>query len=175
MVEEEEVHQASYLGKYEEVKVKVLAHNRLLTATDDSGRHPLHWAACGGHEELVSFLIEHGAPVDKSDDIVSILMNNWADVNLQDKLGATPLHRAASKGNIRAMIPILQCNRCSINLQDSEGNTPLHLACEEERLEAVRLLLEHGASTQICNKARKTALEMTSCPSIRRLAHMNEM
>lgn len=30
-----DVHQASYQGKYEEVKEKVLADNSLLTATDD--------------------------------------------------------------------------------------------------------------------------------------------
>ncbi|MPC10083.1 26S proteasome non-ATPase regulatory subunit 10 [Portunus trituberculatus] len=169
------VHEASYQGRYEEVKEKVLNNNRLLTTLDDSERQALHWAACGGHEELASFLIEHGAPVDKADDIVSILMDNWSDVNLQDKRGATALHRAASKGNIQSMALLLQSNQCSINVPDSEGNTPLHLACEEERLEAVRQLLERGAITDKVNREGKTPIQMTSCLSIRRLMRMNEM
>ena len=52
-------------------------------------------------------------------------MDNWSDVNLQDKRGATALHRAASKGNTQSMTPLLQSNMCSVNLPDSEGNTPL--------------------------------------------------
>lgn len=50
-----------------------------------------------------------------------------------------------------------------------------HLACQEERLEAVRLLLEHGAITEIVNKAGKNPMQMTSCLSIRRLTRMNEI
>lgn len=49
-----------------------------------------------------------------------------------------------------------------------------HLACEEERLAAVRLLLEHNASTSMVNKAGKSPLQMTNT-SLRHLTHMNEL
>lgn len=42
---------------------------KLNIALFQSERQALHWAACGGHEELASFLIEHGAEVDKADDV----------------------------------------------------------------------------------------------------------
>ncbi|XP_063611079.1 26S proteasome non-ATPase regulatory subunit 10-like [Penaeus indicus] len=93
---------------------------------------------------------------------------------MQDNMGATALHRASSKGNVRVMVRLLQCNMCSVNIQDKEGNTPLHLACEEERLAAVRLLLEHNASTSMVNKAGKSPLQMTNT-SLRHLTHMNEL
>ena len=36
-----------------------------------------------------------------------------------------------------------------------EGNTPLHLACFHGRLEAMEVLLKHGANTDVCNLAGK--------------------
>lgn len=35
-----------------------------------------------------------------------------------------------------------------------------HLACDEERVEAAKLLVEHGASIYIENKEEKTPLQM---------------
>ena len=32
---------------------------------------PLHWAASGGHNEIVKFLLDHGVPVDEKDDVSS--------------------------------------------------------------------------------------------------------
>lgn len=54
-------------------------------------------------------------------------MDNWAEVNVQDEIGATPLHRAASKGNMRSMAHLLHSNMCSVNTQDKQGNTPLYV------------------------------------------------
>lgn len=44
--------------------------------TFQSDRQALHWAACGGHAELASFLIEQGAEVDKPDDVRCFVMCN---------------------------------------------------------------------------------------------------
>lgn len=37
---------------------------------------------------------------------------------------------------------------------------PSHLACDEERVEAAKLLVEHGASIYIENKEEKTPLQL---------------
>lgn len=32
-------------------------------------RMPLHWAASGGHEDIVEFLLKQGVPVDARDEV----------------------------------------------------------------------------------------------------------
>lgn len=88
-------------------------------------------------------------------------MENDADINITDIRGATPLHRAASKGNLGIVKLLLEYNdKLSVNLRDSYGNTPLHLACEEDRQEEAKLLVQNGASLDTKNKEEKTPLDL---------------
>ena len=58
--------------------------------------------------------------------IAQLLVQKGCDVNVQDKYGHTPLHRAASKGNSKMVSFLLSIGKCQMNLADSEGNTPLY-------------------------------------------------
>lgn len=91
------------------------------------------------------------------------LVDAGADINVTDIRGATPLHRAASKGNTSVVKYLLSSkDKLEINIRDAYGNTPLHLACEEDRQEEAMLLIEHGARTDIQNKDKQTALDLCS-------------
>lgn len=59
--------------------------------------------------------------------IVRILLANHANINAADNMGSTPLHRAASKGNIKIMKIFLEeySNQLDVNPRDCVGNTPL--------------------------------------------------
>jgi hypothetical protein len=57
--------------------------------------------------------------------IVEILLRNGANVNVQDSLGATPLHRAASKGISPVVSLLLNRNEIQVDITDKYGNTPL--------------------------------------------------
>lgn len=83
-----------------------------------------------------------------------------------DIRGATPLHRAASKGNLGIVKMLLEYNdKLKVNVRDAYGNTPLHLACEEDRQEEAKLLVQNGASLDIKNKEEKTPLDLCT-PSL---------
>lgn len=71
------------------------------------------------------------------------LVNNYLDSgnytpNSRDPNGYTPVHAAASYGNIE-LLELLLKHGGDINVQDNEGDTPLH-HCEE--LKVVRYLVE---------------------------------
>lgn len=78
---------------------------------------PLIIACSAGHLDIVKLFLSKGANVNgctdqgrsgllyacskNHEEIAKLLLDNHADINLQDKFGATPLHRAASVGHIK--------------------------------------------------------------------------
>ena len=80
-----------------------------------------------------------------------------------DKRRATPLHRAASKGDVGIINLLLSLGKnLDINVSDVYGNTPLHLACEGNNFEAAKILIQKGAQIDVKNKEEKTPLELAS-------------
>ena len=58
---------------------------------------------------------------------------------------------------------------CEINFQNNNGNTALMVACQLERVEVVKILLAHGADTQIESKYGQKAIELTRSQEIKDL------
>ena len=87
-------------------------------------------------------------------EMVKILLDNGANVNIGDEYGWTALHSACEYGPKLETVKILLNAGANVNVKamnDSQnpGITPLHLAVfhytEEESIDVVRLLLEAGA------------------------------
>jgi ankyrin len=90
---------------------------------------PLLVAAIGGgNADLVSFLIEANAPLDRRDAGTS----------------AYPIHQAANEGTVRMLEAILDAG-VNVNSRDNVGGTPLHRAAMHGRRDAIALLSERGA------------------------------
>lgn len=88
--------------------------------------------------------------------VVDFLLKNGADVNRADADGNTPLHCAAEYNKFEIMENLLECGAV-VNVRNNYGDTPLHCICEyvndgeDEPVDAVELLLEYDADTNIAN------------------------
>jgi len=100
-----------------------------------------HFAAHAGHAQLLQLLCEKGAKV-----------------NLQNKAGNAPLHNAARAGRLEC-IHILVAFGANVNLADANGKTPLAVAEAANKTEAAELLKKLGGtppdlSLQVRNHAK---------------------
>ena len=109
-----------------------------LTAEDDRGFQPIHYAAEHGNIGLVAWLVEKGVPVD----------------SISSKTYSRPLIIAAATGHIKLVEWLLNhgayVNR--IEYKESDGvvqGVPLILAALAGYIDVVRLLVKHGASLHV--------------------------
>ena len=93
--------------------------------------HPLYWACLNGHL-----------------DIVKILIEARADVNLSNCMLATPLHAAATCGRVQ-IIDYLLKKGAKLNVVDIFNATPLIHAVRSGHLKAVEFLISRKADTTI--------------------------
>ena len=91
---------------------------------------------------------------------MKLLIENGADINVQDKYGAAPVHRAAAQGHIDVVRILSEHPKFRIQISDNEGNSPLHLACEDQHDSLALFLAKLGANVKALNKAEKTPLDL---------------
>ncbi|XP_014213620.1 26S proteasome non-ATPase regulatory subunit 10-like [Copidosoma floridanum] len=60
----------AYHGQVSTLKALLAQNENLKLQVDENERTLLHWAALGGHDELVSHLLSLKVPVDPRDDTV---------------------------------------------------------------------------------------------------------
>ena len=94
-------------------------------------------------------------------NIVKILLDHGADVNIKDRSGWSPLPQAIARKHFD-IAKILIERGADINIQDQDNNTPLILATMEGNIKIVNLLLKKGANTDIKNTQMNTALHYAS-------------
>ena len=94
-------------------------------------------------------------------ELVTLLLERGADPNHADARGWTPMHRAASVGNVaalRAMRALRPPRQGNTNQQDGKGWTCLHWC---KSVEVAKLLLEElGARDDVKNESKATPEKM---------------
>jgi ankyrin repeat protein len=92
-------------------------------------------------------------------EIVKMLINYGANINIQDYYGNTAVHYCISEENIEILRLLLQHNP-NLNLIDIDGNTPLHLYLKNSYLEKEILqLLITKSDLNIQNNTGLTCLK----------------
>lgn len=100
--------------------------------------------------------IDENYPLHENDmDKVMLALQHGADPNLKNRQGETPLV-LATKNKLYLCMQALLCNTRT----DRDLDHPLFIACKSNDIEAAKLLLEAGASTQILNDKKQTLLEV---------------
>ncbi len=82
------------------------------------------------------------------------------DPHTRSRVGDTPLHIAAIRGDTRAICLLLGLG-ADINAAGERGYTALHYAVEQKHPEVVSLLLEHGADSSLRSEFGDTPLDLS--------------
>nr|XP_027220828.1 serine/threonine-protein phosphatase 6 regulatory ankyrin repeat subunit B-like [Penaeus vannamei] len=154
-----ELHRAVAAGNLGEVRriLDLGANLNLQSAVDgDDGRQPLHTAALLGHTDILRELLRAGADKDGRDrrgntvvryaavhedpHLLRILQMENVDVATAVNFsGETPLHIAASRGNLRVLEWLLQTG-VSVKQKNAAGMTAEEVAASKRQFEAAYIL-----------------------------------
>jgi ankyrin repeat protein len=110
---------------------------------------PLHYAAIGNLEEIVKLLLDNGA-----------------DINIRDSFRRTPLLFCMKHDRIAVL---LISRGADVNMPDEIGATPLHVAASLGKRDIAKLLLEKGANVNSKEINDKTPLDAAGDDEIRKL------
>jgi len=142
-------------------------------------KYPLHAACRGWHYDLVKLLLQYNVDVALNDekgktalhcvleaesndssvnedrgiqDLVQLLLDSGADVNVVSKDGETPFHMACSRGLTPVVAKMLEYGA----KVDGIGvkKLPLTVACRNKHMSVVQLLLSSGANPAILQEDR---------------------
>jgi ankyrin repeat protein len=138
------LHYAALRGNSETI-TELLRHRADPNVKNADGMTPLMWAALSGDLSSVTVLLDAGAnPNAKSNnghvtawdraifsqgsgiDIVRLLIDRKADINLRYSNGDTPLYFAIMKGDLN-IVRLLVANGANVNARNEIGATPLSL------------------------------------------------
>jgi len=90
-------------------------------------------------------------------DLARRLLDAGASLQARDRLGFTPLSRAAASGQAELVALFLQ-HDAPIDGRSIDGSTALYEAAETGRLPIVRQLVEHGANVSLAGRTGITPL-----------------
>ena len=97
------------------------------------------------------------------EQLVTWLVDNGANVDLQDKDGLTALHYACKTDNSCEVVSCLIKNGANINACTGNKVTPLMRAAKKGNSDVVSLLIALGANVDLKDKDGDTAFHYTAC------------
>jgi len=136
-------HEAIRSGNVEEAAALLIEKPTLVDAKQ-GGRNPLFEALQQEQKEIVLLLIENGA-----------------DVNIKDNRGFTPLHYAAQQGSAEIAEHLITSG-ANVNETNMMSETPLHIAVSGGHTDVVVALIAGGADVNVENPMKRTPLHIAA-------------
>ncbi|XP_019855632.1 PREDICTED: tankyrase-like [Amphimedon queenslandica] len=168
-----------YCKSAEIIKLLITKGKADVNAVDKYNETPLHNACRFGEADIVKLLITKGNAdvnavdeknrtplfhaVERSSEIVNILLTNGAKTDVVDKHGNTPLLLAIEKGRLRSTEVIkllITKGNADVNAVDESYGTPLHSAVERYKsADIIKLLITKGkADVNAVDEKNRTPL-----------------
>jgi uncharacterized protein len=108
-------------------------------------------------QNLESILLE--AASAGNTDMVRSFLENGANIEVKNDVGATPLIFASAKGQVQVVAMLLE-KGANVNAKTTSGITPLMAAASGGYADVVKLLLAKGANVSAKDQQGRTALSM---------------
>ncbi len=150
---------AASKNNYPDIAELLLQNNANVNAIDINGNSSLSYAASFGYPQLAWLLCSYGAKTETlekdqspmiisafygDNDIIKILLEFAADVNVTDDFGFTPLIIAAQKGHLET-VKLLVENGANLEIKNDQKLNALKMAVYKGNADIVEYLLENGA------------------------------
>uniref|UniRef100_A0A8C8RZJ9 CASK interacting protein 1 n=1 Tax=Pelusios castaneus TaxID=367368 RepID=A0A8C8RZJ9_9SAUR len=110
-------------------------------------------------QPLARFSALHHAALNGNTELISLLLEAQAAVDIKDNKGMRPLHYAAWQGKKEPMKAVLKAGS-AVNAQSDEGQIPLHLAAQHGHYDVSEMLLQHQSNPCIVDISGKTPLDL---------------
>ena len=155
-IDQIDIYEAAAANLLEETTNLLTENPVLLAQYSPHGFTALAMAVHFGNEEIVRFLLRHGA-----------------DANLFSQNGyhISPLHTAVD-ANFEVIAKMLIEAGAEVNCVQSSGMTPLHYAAQNGNIELLIVLLEKGALVEYKNEQGKTASDLALLKGHREIANI---
>ncbi|KAK7134653.1 hypothetical protein R3I93_017933 [Phoxinus phoxinus] len=111
------------------------------------------------YQDQDGFSALHHAALTGTADLLALLLEAQATVDIKDSNGMRPLHYAAWQGNAETVLMLLRAG-ASVNGASQDGQIPLHLAAQYGHHEVSEMLLQHQSNPCTVNKVKKTPLDL---------------
>ncbi|KAF4092224.1 hypothetical protein AMELA_G00018440 [Ameiurus melas] len=111
------------------------------------------------YQDPEGFSALHHATLTGTTDLLSLLLEAHATVDIKDSNGMRPLHYAAWQGKTDSVLMLLRAG-ASVNGASQDGQIPLHLAAQYGHYDVSEMLLQHQSNPCCVNKAKKTPLDL---------------
>uniref|UniRef100_A0A096M5G4 Caskin-2 n=1 Tax=Poecilia formosa TaxID=48698 RepID=A0A096M5G4_POEFO len=111
------------------------------------------------YQDSDGFSALHHAALTGTTELLSLLLDSQATVDIKDINGMRPLHYAAWQGKPDSVLLLLR-GAASVNSPSHDGQIPLHLSAQYGHYEVSEMLLQHQSNPCLKNKAKKTPLDL---------------